>query len=300
MKNLKIITLLIAVFILFVKCENESIIDSNTLESNVPNEEIMGDKIDILTSVNEAILKNNYQNRDAIEFVYTGELCGLNITGMYADATAYQSLHHYFFNGYEGDIISIYVPRTTVGFDSAFTLYFGTVDTELQYIISRDDNISDSFGGCYSDPYIDNFALPYTGTYTLVVHEAAHCGYPMGYEIITTGINCNDADFDGCLNEEDPYPRSIMTETILIEGIDTGVENVFENCGTMADEIQAIIYQTNSEFTGDNYYTLHKKFYREVSKLTYYWYKDRKITSKERTAIGSAAWNATVPYYTDF
>lgn len=296
MKNFKIITLLIAVFILFVKCENESIIDSNTLESNMPNEEIMGDKIDVLTSVNEAILKNNYQNRDAIEFVYTGELCGLNITGMYADATAYQSLHHYFFNGNEGDIISIYIPRTTVGFDSAFTLYFGTVDTELQYIVSRDDNISDSFGGCYSDPYIDNFALPYTGTYTLVVHEAAHCGYPMGYEIITTGINCNDADFDGCLNEEDPYPNSIMTETIIIDGIDTGVENKFKNCGTMADEIQDIINQINDQYTGDNYYILHKKLSSEVSKLTYYWYKDRKITSKERTTIGNAIWKSNIPY----
>jgi hypothetical protein len=105
-----------------------------------------------------------------------------------------------------------------------------------------------------------------------------------------------DIDNDGCLNDEDQFPRSIMTQTIIIEGINTGVENVVENCVTMADEIQVIIHQINREYTGDNYYTLHKKFYKEVSKLTYYWYKNRKITSKERTAIGSAAWNAQIPY----
>jgi hypothetical protein len=107
-----------------------------------------------------------------------------------------------------------------------------------------------------------------------------------------------DIDNDGCLNDEDPYPYSIMNETIIIDEIDTGVENKYENCGTMSDEIQTIINQVNNEFTGDNYYTLHKKFSREVSKLTYYWYKNRKITSKERTSIGNAVWNANIPYYT--
>ncbi|MBI9041534.1 thrombospondin type 3 repeat-containing protein [Lutibacter sp.] len=109
-----------------------------------------------------------------------------------------------------------------------------------------------------------------------------------------------DVDNDGCLNDEDPYPRSIMTDTILIEGIDTGVENVFENCGTMADEIQDIINLINSQYTGNNYYNLHKKLSTEVSKLTYYWVKDRKITRVERSKIGSAIWSANIPYFVNY
>ncbi|MBI9041535.1 hypothetical protein [Lutibacter sp.] len=124
---------------------------------------------------------------------------------------------------------------------------------------------------------------------------------PYGYEgvdFIGFG-SCSDADGDGCPNEEDPYPNSIMTENIIIDGIDTGVENTFENCGTMADEIQTIINQINSQYTGDNYYTLHKKLSTEVSKLTYYWVKDRKITRIERSKIGSAIWSANIPLFTN-
>jgi hypothetical protein len=132
----------------------------------------------------------------------------------------------------------------------------------------------------------------------IVLSSPYYSGYEAGYEGIDfIGFgSCSDADNDGCPNEEDPYPNSIMTENIIIDGIDTGVENTFENCSTMADEIQTIINQVNSQYTGDNYYTLHKKLSIEVSKLTYYWYKDRKITSKERTAISRATWNAQIPY----
>ncbi|SFS53887.1 hypothetical protein [Lutibacter maritimus] len=180
------------------------------------------------------------------------------------------------------------------------------VSMSLYNLLSTDVNISvfgidDTYLGMttvYNQQYFARYlAMSALQPIKKVVISSDYYGGYEGVDFIGFG-SCSDADNDGCPNAEDPYPNSIMTEKIVIDGIDTGVENTYENCGTMADEIQTILNQINSEFTGDNYYTLHKKFAREVSKLTYYWFKDRKITSKERTSIGNAIWNANIPYYT--
>ncbi|MDP3313300.1 hypothetical protein [Lutibacter sp.] len=112
---------------------------------------------------------------------------------------------------------------------------------------------------------------------------------------------CNNTDFDrdGCLNEEDPSPHSIMTETIIIGGINTGVLNKLESCSTMSDEIDVLIRSINAEYTGNNYDSLHKKFVSGVAQITYYWRLKRKITSKQRTTISNAAWNANIPFWED-
>ncbi|MBI9042683.1 hypothetical protein [Lutibacter sp.] len=107
-----------------------------------------------------------------------------------------------------------------------------------------------------------------------------------------------DLDDDGVLNENDPYPNSNVAETLSIGEINLNIDNEFVKSGTtMMDQIDALIAAINEEYTGDNYAVLHKKFMTELSKITYYWYKGRMITSRERSAISSAAWRANVPYY---
>jgi hypothetical protein len=105
-----------------------------------------------------------------------------------------------------------------------------------------------------------------------------------------------DYDDDGVLNEEDPFPNSNRSETIYIGYTEFNIENAFVKPGTtMMDQVDALIEEINELYDGENYYYLHKKFVSELSKITYYWYKDRHITSRERSAIGRAAWSANVP-----
>ncbi|MBI9042684.1 hypothetical protein [Lutibacter sp.] len=133
-----------------------------------------------------------------------------------------------------------------------------------------------------------NLLLSPTGSYTGIV------------DLIYININNPDMDDDGVLNENDPYPNSNMSETISLGDMNLTIENKFVKTGTtMMDQIDALIAQMNEEYTGDNYAVLHKKFMTELSKITYYWYKGRLITSRERSAIASASWRANVPYSMD-
>jgi hypothetical protein len=65
----------------------------------------------------------------------------------------------------------------------------------------------------------------------------------------------------------------------------------------MADEMDNLILQINAQYNGSNYNELHKKFVSEVAKLSYYWYKSRLITSRERSKISSYAWSSNIPYF---
>jgi hypothetical protein len=71
--------------------------------------------------------------------------------------------------------------------------------------------------------------------------------------------------------------------------------NVFAKPGTtMMDQVNDLINEINSQYTGDNYDYLHKRFMTKLSAITYYWIKDRLITSKQRSKISSAAWSASI------
>jgi hypothetical protein len=111
--------------------------------------------------------------------------------------------------------------------------------------------------------------------------------------------NCDlDADDDGILDENDPFPYSNFSETISIGGNDLNIDNVLTGNGTtMMDQIDALIAEINAQYNGDNYYYLHKRFMTKLSAITYYWIKDRLITSKQRSKISSAAWSADIPYF---
>ncbi|MDP3313301.1 hypothetical protein [Lutibacter sp.] len=180
----------------------------------------------------------------------------------------------YVFNGYECNVfIEIYgITNNLIGEFSVFP----TTNYGFYWAVSSNQSIS---------KIILHSEIPYSS---------------IGIDNISFGT-CNNTDFDndGCLNEEDPYPHSIMTETIIIGGINTGVLNKFESCSTMADEIDVLIRSINAEYTGANYDSLHKKFVTGVAQITYYWRLKRKITSKQRTTISNAAWNANIPFWDD-
>jgi len=107
-----------------------------------------------------------------------------------------------------------------------------------------------------------------------------------------------DFDNDGVLNEDDPYPHSNMSETLSIGYNYLNIENVFTGSGTtMMDQIDALIAEMNAQYNGDNYAYLHRQFMSKLSKITYYWTKDRLITRRERSAIYSAASSASIPYF---
>ena len=125
--------------------------------------------------------------------------------------------------------------------------------------------------------------------------------YPnfFGFDYITFGECIPDSDNDGILNNVDPYPNSNLSETLFIDEINTSILNKFTKTKgvTMADEMDNLINVINAQYTGDNYNQLHKKFVSEVAKLSYYWYKSRLITSKERSKISSFAWSSNVPSF---
>lgn len=119
-----------------------------------------------------------------------------------------------------------------------------------------------------------------------------------GIDMISFG-NCSDPDLDddGILNEDDPFPESNVNEMLSIGENNLDIENVFVEEGTtMMDQIDALIAEINEKYDGSNYSALHREFIREISKITYYWTKDRLITRSERSAISSAAWSANIPY----
>jgi len=128
----------------------------------------------------------------------------------------------------------------------------------------------------------------------IVISSEYYYGYE-GIDNVSFG-NCTDLDGDGVLNENDPYPTSNMSATLTIGYNNLNIENVFSAEGTtMMDQIDALIAEMNAQYNGDNYAYLHKRFMSKLSKITYYWTKDRLITRRERSAIYSAASSADVP-----
>jgi hypothetical protein len=70
-----------------------------------------------------------------------------------------------------------------------------------------------------------------------------------------------------------------------------------KNGSTMMDQVNDLINEINSQYTGDNYTYLHKRFMTEMSQITYYWIKARLITATQRSQISSIAWGANIPQY---
>jgi hypothetical protein len=108
----------------------------------------------------------------------------------------------------------------------------------------------------------------------------------------------NDTDDDGVLDSEDEVICSNMSEMLYIGENYLDIENKLVEEGiTMMDQIDALIAQINEQYDGSNGDALHRMFTRELSKITYYWYKSRLISRRERTQISRAASNMSIPFY---
>jgi len=130
--------------------------------------------------------------------------------------------------------------------------------------------------------------------------------YMTGIGSISFG-ECNDYDGDGCINSEDAYPNSNMSETLSLgENTYEDIDNVKVDCGTfMQDQIDNLINQINDGYNGnaaksqegeDNWEELHDAFTTKLAHITYYWRINKLITAGERAEISSDAWSADIPY----
>ena len=188
--------------------------------------------------------------------------------------------------------------------DPAFSLFEGTTTstdgisvfdggTDMDWLgILQDDDVDDSFGGCREDPELF-YTLPHTATYTLAVFDVDGCSTPsdpLVYEIHTSGIDCNvdpDTDGDGCLDSVDTHPNSNADATVIIDGCDSGVANIFvTDCSTMSDLIADC-----AEAAID-----HGDFVSCVAHLTNDWKAAGLITGREKGAIQSCAAQSNIPY----
>ncbi|MBI9041918.1 hypothetical protein [Lutibacter sp.] len=112
-------------------------------------------------------------------------------------------------------------------------------------------------------------------------------------EDLARTLTQEDADGDGCSDDQDSHPNSNTNPTINLDGCDINIQNSLVDCGTtMMDQIADAIEMIALENMGSDANVLRKKFTRELSKLSYYWYKARLITSRERSALSNCGWSA--------
>ncbi|MDO9276068.1 MAG: hypothetical protein Q7T92_11035 [Lutibacter sp.] len=129
----------------------------------------------------------------------------------------------------------------------------------------------------------------------IVIKSEYYWGYE-GVDNVSFG-NCDDIDGDGVLNTNDAHPMSDFSEYININGCNPNVKNVLvKNGSTMMDQITDLIAQINSEYTGQNYKTLHSKFVTKLAQITYGWRTAKLITATQRSQISTCASNANIPY----
>ena len=106
------------------------------------------------------------------------------------------------------------------------------------------------------------------------------------FSFIVKGV-C-DIDADGCEDNVDPHPSSIVDSSIVIDGCDSGVGNIFvsaDGCSTMSDLIaDAAASATN-----------HGQFVSAVAALANAWKAAGYISGSEKGAIMSCASGASIP-----
>ena len=93
---------------------------------------------------------------------------------------------------------------------------------------------------------------------------------------------------DGCPDAEDPHPNSNVDATVMIDGCDSGVANVFvseDGCSTMSDLI------ADCAATATN----HGDFVSCVSALTNAWKSAGIISGADKGAIQSCAAQSNIP-----
>jgi hypothetical protein len=104
--------------------------------------------------------------------------------------------------------------------------------------------------------------------------------------VLTKSEFLNDLDGDGIPDDEDACPNSNLTETVTIDGCESGAENaIFDDGCTISDLIRECAEEAKN----------HGKFVRCVAHLSNELKKDGLITGKEKGAIQSCAAQSDIP-----
>jgi hypothetical protein len=136
---------------------------------------------------------------------YQGDLVsGSTVTGSLVDNNGYdpantQGRDFWRFYGEAGDVVDIVGLRLNAGLDPGFSLYFGTTSADestfnagadfggLTFLAFLDDDVPDAFGGPFSEPFLNDFALTNTGYYTIAFFSVAGDDGQHGYSLTVTG-----------------------------------------------------------------------------------------------------------------
>jgi hypothetical protein len=102
--------------------------------------------------------------------------------------------------------------------------------------------------------------------------------------VLANGVQ--DSDGDGVPNPDDACPESELRPTVVINGCDSGVDNLLAEDGcTITDQIEACADRSKN----------HGHFVRCVSRLTNTLIRAGEITGEEKGAIQSCAAQANIP-----
>lgn len=140
-------------------------------------------------------------------------------------------------------------------------------------------------------PQTLNFGITFTvplgtpnGTYSFKLNLVGD-GAVYGSQTVTIKVN-SDSDGDGCADSVDPHPNSNTTPTVIIDGCNSGVPNVFvTSCSTMSDLIGDCAAKAKN----------HGQFVSCVSDLTNAWKTAGLITGAQKGAIMSCAGSSNIP-----
>ncbi len=117
-------------------------------------------------------------------------------------------------------------------------------------------------------------------------NESLGVGGDVFFDNIVLGDRVEDRDDDGVDDADDACPDSDLSASIVIDGCDSGVENLlFEDGCTMADRIALCADEASN----------HGEFVSCVAHLTNEWRSARLITGQEKGRIQRCAAQASIP-----
>ena len=169
---------------------------------------------------------------------------------------------------------------------TAPTLTTLSSNTRYHVVVSNaNNNAQGAYGWVFSDPETDPGGIAAFESYRVFNNVSGNWSPPIPprskIEINAVG----DEDGDGVPDDFDFCPNSILTETVIIGGIDSGVANpVFEDGCTIADLVK---------FREDDAKN-HGQFVSQVTKLAKSLEKDGTISKGDKSALTTAAAQSNV------